>query len=128
TALRKAVRDVFGNKGVVQRCQVHKRRNVLDHLPETMRKRIGTAMAQAYRCADATKAKRLLANLAQVLEGDHPSAAASLREGLDETLTVLTFGLPEALLRTLSTTNAIENIQSGIRRVCRRVTTWKNGS
>lgn len=127
-ALRKAVRDVMGDKGVVQRCQLHKRRNVVDYLPEGMRTRIDTAMAQAYRCGDAKKAKRLLTNLANVLEEGHPSAAASLREGLDETLTVLRFGLPPALVRTLSTTNAIENIQGGIRRVCRRVTTWRGGS
>jgi putative transposase len=128
TALRKAVRDVLGKKGVVQRCQIHKRRNVVDYLPEGMRTRIDTAMAQAYRCGDEKKAKRLLTNLANVLEEEHPSASASLREGLDETLTVLRFGLPEALVRTLSTTNAIENIQGGIRRVCRRVTTWRGGS
>lgn len=128
TALRRAVRDVFGDRAVVQRCQLHKRRNVADHLPESMRKRIDTAMAQAYRCKDPEKAKKLLQNLARVLEVKHPSAATSLREGLDETLTIMAFKLPAALVRTFSTTNPIENIQGGIRRVCRRVTTWRGGA
>ena len=126
--LRKAVVDVFGKRAVIQRCQLHKRRNVTEHLPESLRKRIDTAMAQAYRLGDVDKAKKLLMNTARMLEGKHPSAAASLREGLDETLTVMRFHLPAALVRTLSSTNPIENIQGGIRRVCRRVTTWNGGS
>ena len=127
-ALRKAVGDVFGDRAVVQRCQLHKRRNVADHLPDAMRKRIDTAMAEAYRSKDPKKAKKLLQNLARVLEVKHPSAAASLREGIDETLTIMAFKLDPALVRSLSTTNPIENIQGGIRRVCRRVTTWRGGS
>jgi transposase-like protein len=127
-ALRKAVGDVFGDRAVVQRCQLHKRRNVADHLPDAMRKRIDTAMAEAYRSKDPKKAKKLLQNLARVLEVKHPSAAASLREGIDETLTIMAFKLDPALVRCLSTTNPIENIQGGIRRVCRRVTTWRGGS
>lgn len=127
-ALRKAVKDVFGNKAVVQRCQLHKRRNVGDHLPESMKTNVDAAMAQAYSSGTAATAKKRLTNLAKVLEGSHPSAAASLREGLDETLTIMSFQLPDALVRTLSSTNAIENIQGGIRRVCRRVTTWRGGA
>ena len=127
-ALHKAVSNVFGENAVMQRCQVHKRRNVTEHLPEAMRKRIDVAMAQAYRAGSVDKAKRQLKNIANVLEPDHPSAAASLREGLDETLTVLRFGLSPALLKTLSTTNPIENIQGGLRRVCRRVCRWRGGS
>lgn len=127
-ALRKAVRDVFGERAVVQRCQIHKMRNVSEHLPDSKRKRVEAAMKQAYRTGDVAKAKKQLENLARVLESEHPSAAASLREGLDETLTILRFKLPPALVRTLSTTNPIENIQGGIRRVCKRVTTWRGGS
>ena len=127
-ALHKAVTDVFGENAVIQRCQVHKRRNVTEHLPEAMRERIDRAMAQAYGAGSVDKAKRQLKNIANVLECDHPSAAASLREGLDETLTVLRFGLSPALLKTLSTTNPIENIQGGLRRVCRRVSRWRGGS
>jgi putative transposase len=127
-ALRKAVMDVFGANALIQRCQLHKRRNVLDHLPEEKRARIDAAMAQAYRASTVEKAKRQLKNIASVLQAEHPSAAASLQEGLEETLTVLSFGLPPALLRTLATTNPIENIQGGIRRVCRRVTRWRGGT
>lgn len=127
-ALRKAVGDVFGEHAVVQRCQVHKRRNVVDHLPESKKERIGMAMSQAYRSSSATTARKLLLNLARSLEKEHPSAAASLREGLDETLTVMDFKLPAVLARSLSTTNPIENIQSGIRRVCHRVTRWRGGT
>jgi transposase-like protein len=127
-ALRKAINDVFGDRAIVQRCQVHKRRNVVDQLPESKKERVGVAMSQAYRSSSATTARKLLMNLARGLQAEHPSAAASLREGLDETLTVKDFKLPAALARSLSTTNAIENIQSGIRRVCHRVTRWRGGT
>jgi transposase-like protein len=86
------------------------------------------ALRQAYRTKEVDRARTQLKNLARALEKDHPSAAASINEGLEETLTVKALRLPEALERTLSTTNPIENIQSGIRRVCKRVTTWKGGS
>ena len=124
-ALRKAIGDVFGDRAVVQRCQVHKRRNVLDHLPESKKERIGLAMNQAYRSSSASTARKLLLNLARSLEQEHPSTAASLQEGLDETLTVKGLRLPAALSRSLSTTNPIENIQGGIRRVCTR---WRGGA
>lgn len=127
-ALRKAVDDVFGAQAVVQRCQVHKRRNVLDHLPEALKDRVGTAISQAYRSAKAATAKKRLLNLARALENEHPSAAASIREGLDETLTIMSLKLAGTLARSLSTTNPIENIQSGIRRTCNRVTRWRGGS
>lgn len=127
-ALRKAVQDVFGDLAIVQRCQVHKRRNVLDHLPESLKKSVGTAISQAYRAAKPATAKKRLLNLASALQKDHPSAAASMREGLDETLTMMAFKLPAALARSLASTNALENIQGGIRRTCRRVTRWKGGS
>ena len=127
-ALRKAVGDVFGKNAVVQRCQLHKRRNVGDHLPDAMKTNVDVAMAQAYRSGSEKTAKKRLMNLANTLDRAHPSAAASLREGLDETLTILRFKLPDALVRSLSSTNAIENIQGGIRRVCRRVTTWRGGA
>jgi len=84
-------------------------------------------MSQAYRSSSAATARKLLLNLARTLEAEHPSAAASLREGLEETLTVKAFKLPAGLKRSLSTTNPIENIQSGIRRVCHRVTRWRGG-
>ena len=93
----------------MQRCQEHKKRNVQEQVPDTKRASVRTAMNEAYRTRDAGRAKKLLENLARRLEADHPGAAASLREGLDETLTVLAFHLPSALERTLATTNPIDN-------------------
>ena len=127
-ALRKAVGAVFGKKALVQRCQVHKCRNVVDHLPDSKRARTEKVIRQAYKTKGIDSARRQLENLARSLEKDHPSAASSIREGLEETLTIKTFRLPDALAKTLSTTNPIENLNSGIRRVCMRVTTWKGGT
>ncbi|MDP9035568.1 MAG: transposase, partial [Myxococcota bacterium] len=106
---------------------VHKRRNVEDHLPESMKKQAGRTMTTAYRCGHFERAKRMLAALARQLDKKYPSAAASLREGLDETLTVLRFGLPSGLERTLATTNAIEFVNSRIRKKTHNVTKWNGG-
>ena len=122
--LAKAIRAVYGKRAIIQRCQVHKRRNVEDHLPEDMRKNVGRTISTAYKCGDASRAKRMLEALARQLERKHPSAAASLREGLDETLTVLRFGLPHGLMRTLATTNPIEFLNSRIRKTTHNVTRW----
>ena len=127
-ALAKSVRDVFGKRALIQRCQVHKKRNVLDSLPERMRDSTGAILATAYRCRDAKRALEMLNKLARQLERKHPSAAASLREGLEETLTVLAFKLGDALERTLATTNPIENLNSALRRVHRNVKRWQGGT
>ena len=127
-ALSKAVRDVFGNAALVQRCQEHEKRNVEEHLPEMMRAAARTAMNEAYLSGSAARGTKLLENLARSLESDHPSAAASLREGLDETLTVLDLELPAALERTLATTNPIDNLMGSCRRVTRNVKRWRDGS
>ena len=127
-ALRKGLRERFGNRALVQRCQVHKRRNVLSHLPKRLHPSIGKAMGDAYRGKSKAAAKKRLLQLAAQLLDDHPDAAASLKEGLDETLTLKDLGLPQSLERTLSTTNAIENLNSTIRRVLRRVKRWRNGA
>jgi transposase-like protein len=127
-ALRKAVADVFGANGIVQRCQVHKSRNILEHLPDAMQSTTKNTIRQAYKSKDAERAQRQLENLARAIEAEHPSAASSIREGLVESLTVKRLGVTDALERTLSTTNAIENLNSGIRRVCKRVTTWRGGT
>lgn len=126
-ALRRAVREVFGQRSLVQRCQLHKKRNVLDQLPERMRASVSAALSQAYASREKATALRLLHNLERRLAKEHPGAAASLREGLDETLTVVGLGLPRALERTLATTNPIENLNSVARRVCGRVTRWRGG-
>jgi transposase-like protein len=127
-ALAKSVRDVFGNRALIQRCQVHKKRNVLARLPDAMRDEIGTLISTAYRSSDPQRAMRLLKNIARRLERAHPGAAAALREGLEETLTVVAFQLPEALARTLSTTNPIENLNGRIRDVSSNVKRWQGGT
>ena len=126
--IAKAVRDVMGNRAIIQRCQVHKRRNVLEHLPERLRKATGETISTAYRCRDPKRALNMLNKLARQLEHKHPSAARSLREGLEETLTIIGFKLPDALERTLATTNIIENLNGLVRKVHRNVKRWQGGS
>lgn len=127
-ALHAAVRAVFGARALIQRCQVHKRRNVLDQLLKEMHEAVGKALSAAYACEDATAAKRMLTRLARQLETKWPSAAASLREGLDETLTVVRLELPPALQRTLRSTNLIENLNKSIRVISNRVDRWRDGT
>src|SRR2546422_2367898 len=88
-ALRKAVVETFGERALIQRCHQHKKRNVADALPERMRAMVSSATNQAYASGDPKRARRLLENLARRLESAHPGAAGSLREGLEETLTVM---------------------------------------
>jgi putative transposase len=127
-ALSKAVRKAYGDWALIQRCQVHKVRNVMEHLPEHLRSSVKAAMWQAYGAEKASIAKRLLNALARKLEPNHPGAAASLREGLAETLTVIELGLPDKLRRTLGNTNPIENLNSIVRLVTRNVKRWRSGS
>jgi transposase-like protein len=126
-ALRKAITDTFGARALIQRCREHKKRNVTDALPERMRGSVRSAMSQAYATREAKRARQLLENLARSLERNHPSAAASLREGLEETLTVMGWELPESLERVLSSTNLIENLFSRVREMARRVRRWQGG-
>ena len=126
-ALRKAVRDVFGDRALVQRCQEHKKRNVLAHLPKGMRASVKRAMNEAYRTEDPKRAQQMLENLARRLETEHPGAGASLREGLEETPTVKRLGITGWLERTLSTTNAIENLLGSCREVAHNVKRWSGG-
>lgn len=127
-ALRKAIRDVWGDAGVVQRCQVHKLRNVLDHLPETERPWVRSRMRKAYEEPTYQKAVAALERLARELEREHPGAAASLREGLEETLTLQRLGIRGALFRTLRSTNAIENLNGLIATYTRNTKRWRGGS
>ena len=127
-ALETAVTQTFGRAAVVQRCQVHKGRNILEHLPEAQRPWVKAILTRAYTNATVKTAKRLLQDLARRLDTDHPSAAASVREGLDETLTVLGLGLSERLQRSLATTNAIESLLSRTRHVKRHVKRWRGGT
>ena len=125
--LRRAITDVFGSRGVVQRCQVHKHRNVIGHLPERLHGYVGKALRDAWDLDSASRAARALERLAGSLERDHPGAAASIREGLDETLTVQRLGLTGALQRTLRTTNLIENLNGSVERYARNVRRWRGG-
>jgi putative transposase len=127
-ALRTAIRKVFGRLGVVQRCQVHKQRNILGHLPERMHASVRAVLAEAWSSGDAKLAQRRLERLASSLETDHPGAAASVREGLMETLTLQRLGIDEALYRTLRSTNPIENLNGGVGTYTRNVKRWRSGS
>jgi putative transposase len=129
-AIRKAIRKVFGEHGVVGRCQVHKGRNVLDHLPAEMHASVRRAMNQAYETANLDSARRQLERLARSLEANHPGAASSLREGLEETLTLQRLGIKVkgALWKTLRSTNPIENLNGGVAQFTRNVRRWRGGS
>ncbi len=127
-AIRTAIRKVFGHLGVVQRCQLHKQRNILGHLPEHLHASVKAVLAEAWAMNDACVAQRRLERLASSLEADHPGAAGSVREGLSETLTLQRLGITGALYRKLRTTNAIENLNSGIATYARNVKRWRGGS
>jgi hypothetical protein len=125
-ALRKAVVDVLDHP-VIQRCQLHKIRNVKDHLPQRLRSSAGRRMTDAYHADSALEAEAALLALAKELDRTHPGAAASLREGLDETLTVLRLGVPPTLARTLRSTNCIESMISVCRDHAANVKRWRDG-
>ncbi len=125
-ALRRAVIDVLDHP-VIQRCQIHKIRNVKDRLPQRLRTGVGRKMTDAYHAGSALEAEAALLALAKELERAHPGAAASLREGLDETLTVLRLGVPSTLARTLRSTNSIESMISICREHAGNVKRWRDG-
>ena len=125
-ALRKAVLDVLDHP-VIQRCQLHKIRNVKDHLPQRLRSSVGRKMTDAYHAASALEAEAALLALAKELDRTHPGAAASLREGLEDTLTVLRLGVPPTLARTLRSTNTIESMISVCREHSANVKRWRDG-
>jgi putative transposase len=96
-ALFKAIRAVYGPLAVFQRCQVHKRRNPLDHLPDHMHAHVGRVLRQAWDAKSKTTAEKRLGQLARSLEREHPGAVASLREGLEDTLTLIELSVGDAL-------------------------------
>lgn len=126
-ALHKATRAVFGEAALIQRCQIHKLRNILDHLPERQRPWVQAVVRRAYQATDIKVATRLLTDLAKRLDDEYPSAAGSVREGLEETLTVLSLHLSARLQRSLATTNAAESLLSRTRHVKRNVKRWRGG-
>ena len=125
-ALSAAVKEVFDHP-VIARCQIHKLRNVRDHLPEKMRGPVTKRMRAAYHADSALEAQALLEALARELDKTHPGAAGSLREGLAETLTVLRLDLPPTLARTLRSTNAIESMIGICRENAKNVKRWRDG-
>jgi transposase-like protein len=125
-ALRRAVLDVF-DQPVIQRCQLHKLRNVKDKLPERLRGTVERRMRQAYHADSALDAEAQLLALAHELDKTHPGAAASLREGLGETLTVIRLDVPPTLARTLRSTNPVESMLSICREHAKNVKRWRDG-
>jgi transposase-like protein len=125
-ALRKAIRTVFGD-APVQRCVRHKERNVLDHLPERERSQVKQRLRRAWAADDHARAHDQLRALASELERTYPGAAASLREGLEETLTLTRLGVTGNLKRTLESTNPCESMIEIVRRTQRNVKRWSSG-
>jgi transposase-like protein len=126
-ALRKAVRQTFGDRSPVQRCQIHKRRNVKELLPKEYQGSAERRMKAAYGMKDYGQAKAQLERTADWLEDINPSAAASLREGLEETLTLHRLGLPEQLRKSFQSTNLIESALSVATEVSDNVKRWRAG-
>lgn len=126
-ALHAAVRRHAGEAAFIQRCQVHKKRNVVDHLPEEHKADVRRKLQNAYAMADYTDAKRALEQWHFELMHLNPSAARSLEEGLEETLTVHKLRVPDQLRRSLSCTNVIESAFSVVETVCRNVKRWRDG-
>ena len=126
-ALGKAVRKHAGKAALIQRCQLHKRRNVVAHLPEEYRESVDRKLANAYAMVSTADAQRALEKLHRELMELNPSAARSLREGMEETLTVHRLPLSPLLRKTLSTTNPIESAFSVVERICSRVKCWQRG-
>jgi putative transposase len=126
-ALRKAVRDVLGVGTPVQRCVRHKERNVCDHLAERDRPAVKQRLRAAWRLDDHAVALERLRALAGELDRSHPGAAASLREGMEETLTLQRLGIRGSLKQTLASTNPCESMIECVRRSSRNVKRWQSG-
>jgi len=125
-AIYRAIKNVMGNDSLIQRCQIHKKRNVLDYLPKHLHATTYICISQAYECENYENAKKKLKNLANRLKKDFPKATNSLNEGLEETLTLIKLGAHKKIRKTLSTTNPIESLNAGIRYVTKRVKRWRN--
>jgi putative transposase len=127
-ALAKAIRRSFGRHTPIQRCQIHKARNIMERLSPALHASVRRALRQAWELDDADKAEKLIRNLAQRLERDAPGVSKSILEGLDEILTVSRLGVPAELRRSLACTNIIENMMGTVRRVTRNVKRWSSAS
>lgn len=127
-ALRKAVDLVFGDQALVQRCRVHKQRNVVEHLPQEKQGQAIWRLRSAWSKADPKAAEKELHSTARWLEGISPMAARSLREGLEETLTLQKLGINARLAHCLSSTNMIESCFSHTGSMTQRVKHWRDGT
>jgi putative transposase len=125
-ALAAGIKRVFGRHAVVQRCTLHKRRDVADYLAPELARRIDRQLKAAFNDADAARGLKVAKGLAAQLEREHPSAAASLREGLDDMFTVRRLGASDRLARSLSCTNAVESMISTVRLVSSGVKRWRD--
>jgi putative transposase len=126
-ALERAIRGVFGAKALIQRCRRHKERNVTEHLPEAERPLVQRRLRAAWALADADQARAELTQLARSLDRKRPGAAASLREGLEQTLTVTRLGVGGRLLQTVESTNPVESMIEIVRDHATRVKRWSSG-
>jgi len=126
-ALSAAVRDVFGAQAAIQRCTLHKRRNIADHLPDKEKAWVDAKLVKAFTHPDPEQGQRNAVHLAGLLEKTYPGAAASLREGLAEMFTIARLGIDGRLAKTLTTSNPIESMISIARTTNRNVTRWKDG-
>jgi putative transposase len=127
-ALAKAIRRSFGRHTPIQRCQIHKARNIMERLSPALHASVRRALRQAWELDNAARAEKLIRNLAHRLERDAPGVSKSILEGLDEILTVSRLGLPAELRRSLACTNIIENMMGTLRRVTRNVKRWSSPS
>ena len=133
-ALSKAIRNTFGVAAAIQRCQVHKGRNIIERLPQHLHASVKKALrhwimagkAATWDQDDANKAERLLRNLVRRLEHEEPGVSGSILEGLEEILTVIRLGLPHELRRSLACTNIVENALGTVRQVTRNVKRWRH--
>ena len=126
-ALSAAVREVFGTKALIQRCTLHKRRNIADHLPDKDKQWVDAKLVKAFGHADPDQGLRNAKHLAAQLDKSYPGAAASLREGLEEMFTVARLGIDGRLAKTLTTSNPVESMISIARATNRNVTRWRDG-
>lgn len=124
-ALRKAVKAVFGDNAEVHRCQEHKKRNVLSYIPKSRHRVVSRRLKGAWELEDYEEAKKALKGTVEYLREISDSAAESLNEALEDTLTLQRLGIPSSLRRTFRTTNPIENLFSGVRKTCRNVKRWR---
>jgi transposase-like protein len=125
-ALRKAIKDHFGKLALIQRCQIHKARGILERLPPHLRAGTSKALRQAFKAESEEAGKKLLDNLACRLDQEADGVAGAIREGMDDMLTCVRLGLPDDLRRSLVSTNQIENLIGRVRQLCKNVRRWRD--